>query len=254
MCRGLSPQSYLHVDGWTFGHATSPPAFIATAMLLAPFVPFASTNPVPWTALQVFTLHCAFTALHWTDEWLETHTHFGSEYAIGYVLLGDPPHCESETNWYMDSPADAMSGYLSSAVHIIAVAYGGVAASPRVVDRIVCAMFAIGAWLGSRPLALSIGGEVWSFVAIASFAAGLTCLQQIAASLFASAIRRNASRTSVRLGRPRGNTGARRSLATDSTPARLTLEPAASVTPGGPSEPSRPALPRRTRTTISIRV
>ena len=114
MCNHGPVSDYISTDTWSIKHSVFPPLAVCIAMLWP--------RDAPWTFTSVVALHLFFTVVHWQDEWLETHTGFGGEYALKTLFSGNAT-CESVDNWLRDSPTDAMVGYFSSLAHLALLLY-----------------------------------------------------------------------------------------------------------------------------------
>lgn len=156
MCRGLGIDDVLDIGSWTFMHAVAAPMFVNFARLILALA--APAGPIGLWDLG--SMHAVFTVLHWTDEWLETHTSYGAEYAL-HNLWSSDSRCDAESKWMRDSPGDAISGYFGSFAHIggyaLALRAGGRLASvydATVRARAVHLLTTVALFVTARPLSL----------------------------------------------------------------------------------------------------
>ena len=152
-----------------------------------------------WTPLAIAALHTTAIALHWTDEWLETHTPYGLEFVIGNALSGDAA-CEGEARWIQDAPSDAFASYVGSGAHVAIAAAAGarvhgalapvLSASPldRVAQAVASSILWSWRWLGDPAPSLAavwVGGGAQQLLAMVAVAAALHADQRGAAGLVA---------------------------------------------------------------------
>jgi len=195
MCRDAALADVLSIGSWTAMHGVSMPMAVTLTMAA---LALTGRGPARWTVLAVVGLHAGFTVLHWTDEWLETHTPYGFEYFIGNLLGTGGRECEAENNWYYDSPGDALTGYFGSAAHVAVVALAerapwlAAAASAAPGPRLWSAAAGVALFVAARPLAIATEVSSAGFFAMGAACAGATALVQGAAAYAAQGFARRA--------------------------------------------------------------
>ena len=185
MCRGLGIDDNLDINSWSAMHALAPVLFVNIARLGVSIWTKGAFAPSIW---DLVAMHAIFTVLHWTDEWLETHTSYGFEYVWGN-LFTSRDKCEAEQNWYRDSPGDAICGYFGSLAHVggcaLAERVGGPLVTvndPRPVARAAHLATALAVWAAARPLAQEFDIHGGGLGTVAMFAiVAVPCAQLVAA-------------------------------------------------------------------------
>lgn len=198
MCRGLGIDDNLDINSWTAMHTLAPVLFINIARFGLSFTTLGRVAPSTW---DLICMHAIFTVLHWTDEWLETHTSYGFEY-IGGNLFTSSDKCEAESNWYRDSPGDAISGYFGSLAQVggcaVAQRVGGILDTvndPAPMARAVHLAASWLLWATARPLALAFDIHGGGLGAVAMFALVSVPCTQLAAAYAIGCFRSRVART-----------------------------------------------------------